>query len=96
MHGSIVIIKISFNVEENEAGFSVANDEIIGFIRRDFFDDELVRRRIQRFRKDHRISSYEAHRARFGTAQNIVKNKDRKKRIGTASKRTRSRFDSSV
>ena len=37
---------------------------------------------IQRFRKNRGVSPDQPHRARLGTAQDIVKDKDREKRIG--------------
>ena len=79
----IVLIEISFNVEEDKARFPVADHQVKRFIRSDFFDDEPVGRRIQGLRKDRGVPPDQLHRTRLRRAQDTVENNDRKKRIGT-------------
>src|SRR5438552_15760052 len=85
MRASIVIIEISFNIEKDKARFPIPNDDVIRFTGWDFFDDELVEGRLQRWRKSCGVFRYERHRAERGTAQYIVKHKNREKRIGSVS-----------
>src|ERR1700675_1246978 len=82
MRRGIVIIKTSFNIEKNQACFPVAHRHLKRCIRWEFFDDELVQGRLQWLRKAGGVSRYEPHRARLRTAQDIVKDKNREKRIG--------------
>ena len=42
MRGGIVIVVMSFDIEKDKARFPVAHDEIKGFARREFFEDELI------------------------------------------------------
>src|ERR1700694_1001021 len=82
MRRGIVLIKISFNVKKDKTRLPIADHEIKWLTRRDFFDDELVCGRIQRFGKNSRVSPDQPHRAQIGTAQNLVKDEDREKGIG--------------
>ena len=82
MCGGIVLIEVPFNVEKDKTRFPVAHDEVKRLPGRPFFDNELIYGRTQRLRKSCGVSWYEPHRARLGTAQDIVKNKNREKRVG--------------
>src|SRR5229473_3507012 len=81
MRAGIVIIEISFNIEKDKARFPIPNYDVIRFTGRDFFDDELVEGRLQRWRKSCGVFRYEPHRAERGTTQYIVEYKNREKRI---------------
>src|SRR6266513_2619284 len=85
MRASIVIIESSFNIEKDKSRFPIPNDDVIRFTGRDFFDDELVEGRLQRWRKSCGVFRYEPHRAERGTTQYIIKYKNGEKRIGSDS-----------
>src|SRR6266446_6069269 len=85
MRASVVIIEISFNIEKDKARFPIPNYDVIRFTGRDFFDDESVEGRLQRWRKSCGVFRYEPHRAERGITQYIVKHKNREKRIGSDS-----------
>ncbi len=78
----IVLIEMAFQIEKDGTRFPIADDQVKRLARRDFFNDELVGGRLQRFRKNRRVSPDQLQRARLGTPQDIVQDKDCEKRIG--------------
>ena len=44
----IVVVLVSFDIEKRESRFAVAHSEIESRVGREFFDDELLKRRAQR------------------------------------------------
>src|SRR6266446_7344001 len=79
----VVIVLMSFNVEKDKARFPVSKDYVETFARRDLFHDELIEGRLQWRGKIRGILRCKPYRAQRGTAQDIVKDKNREKRIGS-------------
>ena len=89
MRAGIVIIEISFNIEKDKSRFPIPNYDVIRVTGRDFFDDELVEGRLQQRGKSRGVSRYEPHRAKGRTTQDVIKYKNREKRIGSHSETQR-------
>src|SRR5437588_8108608 len=81
MRARVVIIEVSFNIEEDKSRFPIPNYDVIRVTGRDFFDDELVGGRFQRCGQSCGVFRYESHRAQGGTTQYIVKYQNREKGI---------------
>src|SRR5438132_3331473 len=89
MRARIVIIEVSFNIEKDKSRFPIPSYDVIRVTGSDFFDDELVEGRVQQRGKSRGVSRYEPHRAKGGTTQDVIKYKNREKRIGSHSETQR-------
>ena len=69
-----VIVGMPVNIEKYESRLAIADDQIEGFVGRDFCHSQLIQGSLQRCGKSGGILGRERHRAHLGTTQGIVKN----------------------